>query len=82
PLLEDLLEAYKSGEIDASHEVKEQLASIMARNARMKPGERLSADEMTMLVARLFQCQTPGYTSSGKRVFTIIENEELEKGFK
>jgi DNA mismatch repair protein MutL len=80
--LDQLLEAYKSGEKDASLEMREQLAAIMARNACMMAGERLSAEEMTMLVAQLFQCNTPAYTSSGKRVFTIVENEEIEKWFR
>jgi DNA mismatch repair protein MutL len=81
-LLEDLLESYKTGEVDATKEVKEQMAAIMARNARMKAGERLSIDQMTYLVGQLFQCSMPGYTSGGHRVFLIIDNEELEKRFK
>lgn len=81
-LLEDLLEAYKTGEVDAASEVKEQMAAIMARNARMKAGERLSGDQMSHLVGQLFQCSMPGYTSSGQTVFSIIENEEMEKRFK
>lgn len=81
-LLEDLLEAYKTGEVDAAKEVKEQMAAIMARNARMKAGERLSIDQMTYLVGQLFQCSMPAYTSTGHTVFSIIENEEMEKRFK
>jgi DNA mismatch repair protein MutL len=81
-LLEDLLEAYKTGEVDAAKEVKEQMAAIMARNARMKIGERLSIDQMTYLVGQLFQCSMPAYTSTGHTVFSIIENEEMEKRFK
>ncbi len=80
--LDQLLEAYKSGEKDASLEVREQLAAIMARNACMKAGERLSAEDMTILVAKLFQCNTPAYTPTGKRVFTIVKNEEVEKWFR
>jgi DNA mismatch repair protein MutL len=58
------------------------MAAIMARNARMKIGERLSIDQMTYLVGQLFQCSMPGYTSTGHTVFSIIENEEMDKRFK
>jgi len=81
-LLDDILEAYKTGEVDASKEVKEKMAAIMAHNARMKAGERLTNSQMTYLVGQLFQCEMPGYTTSGKIIFSIINNEEIEKRFK
>jgi len=54
----------------------------MAHNARMKAGERLTNSQMTYLVGQLFQCEMPGYTTSGKIIFSSINNEEIEKRFK
>lgn len=81
-ILDKILDSYKTGEVDPEKEIKEQLAAIMARNACMNYGESLSPDEMGALVNRLFRCQMPNYTSMGKPVISIIENDELDGRFK
>ncbi|MDK2841958.1 MAG: mismatch repair protein MutL [Anaerophaga sp.] len=81
-LIDALLNAFKSGEVDTRHEVREQMAGVMARNACMRPGEVLTQDEMAELIKKLFLCSAPNYTPRGKPVFTILDNEELEKRFR
>ncbi|MFO8001582.1 MAG: DNA mismatch repair endonuclease MutL [Marinilabilia sp.] len=81
-LIDAILEAFKSGEVDTSAKIREQLAGIMARNASIRPGEILSQPEMAELINKLFLCSAPNYSPSGKTVFSILGNEELEKRFK
>ena len=81
-ILENLLQAYKTGEVDPQREVQEQLAAIMARNGCMKSGESLSNEEMNTLVSKLFTCKMPHFSPSGHPIISIIDNEELEKRFR
>jgi len=81
-LIDATLHTFKSGEMDISAEVKEQLAAIMAKNACIRPGEILTQAEMAELINKLFLCSAPNYTPSGKTVFSVVDNEELEKRFK
>jgi DNA mismatch repair protein MutL len=81
-LIENLLEAYKTGEVDAENEMREKLAQIMAVNACMNHGETLSNNEMTELVNKLFRCQMPHFSPAGKPIISILDNEELEKRFR
>lgn len=81
-ILEKILDSYKTGEVNPEKEIREQLAAIMARNACMNHGELLSSDDMINLVNRLFRCQLPNYTPSGKPIISILENEELDGRFK
>jgi DNA mismatch repair protein MutL len=81
-ILDRILDSYKSGEVNPEEEIREQLAAIMARNACMNHGETLSSEDMSTLVNRLFRCQMPNYTPSGKPVISIVENEELDGRFK
>lgn len=80
-LIDAILDAFKSGEVDPENEIKEQLAIIMARNARMRAGEFLTQSEMAELINKLFLCSAPNYTPTGKTVFSILDNEELDKRF-
>jgi DNA mismatch repair protein MutL len=81
-LIDSILDAFKSGEVDTGREIKEQLATVMARNAAMRPGELLTQSEMAELINKLFLCSAPNYTPAGKKVFSILDNDELEKRFR
>lgn len=81
-VIDSLLEAYKTGELDVEEEMREQMAAIMAKNACMKVGEVLTTEDMMGLAANLFKCQSPNYTPDGRTVISIIDNEELEKRFR
>jgi DNA mismatch repair protein MutL len=81
-LIDAILNAFKSGEVDPESEIREQLATIMAQNACMRPGEFLTQAEMAELINKLFLCSAPNFTPGGKTVFSILNNEELEKRFR
>jgi DNA mismatch repair protein MutL len=78
-LVDAILESFKTGEVDAEHEAREQMAIVLARNACMKSAQALSQAEMASLINRLFLTSKPTYTPLGKKVFSIMENEELER---
>jgi DNA mismatch repair ATPase MutL len=80
-LIDAILDAFKSGEVDPEREIREQMAIIMAQNACMRPGEFLTQAEMAELINKLFLCSAPNFTPGGKTVFSILDNEELEKRF-
>jgi len=81
-LLDEIIDSYKNGEVNPENEIKEQLAKIMAKSGCMNFGEALSPEEMAMLVNKLFMCETPNFSPSGKPVISILSNEELEGRFK
>ncbi|MGQ1889625.1 DNA mismatch repair endonuclease MutL [Thermophagus sp. OGC60D27] len=81
-VIDALLNAFKGGEVDPQQEIKEQIAVVMAKNACMPVGEVLSQIEMAELINKLFLCNAPNYTPDGKPVFSILDNEELEKRFR
>lgn len=81
-LIDAILNAFKNGEVDTEHKIKEQMAAILAGNACMRTGELLTQAEMAELINKLFLCSAPNYTPSGKTVFTILNNDELEKRFR
>ncbi len=81
-LIDSILKAFKTGEVDAPHQAREQMAIVMARNACVKPGQRLLQAEMASLIKRLFLTSEPSYTPLGKTVFTIMNNDELDKRFR
>lgn len=62
-------------------EVHRALALTMARSAAIVVGQVLSPDEMTALIDELFACDMPAYTPDGKKVFAIIEENDIEKRF-
>ncbi len=80
-IIEKLLDAYKNGEVNPENQIREQMAAILARDACMYHGESLTSNEIVSLVNRLFRCQKPNYTHSGKPVISIITNNELDDRF-
>lgn len=80
-VLETIMEACKTGEIDPAGEVREQLASIMAREASVKKSKSLSVEEISTLVGELFKCEVPLYSPTGEPIISIIDNDELDKRF-
>ena len=65
----------------SKEEVHRALALTMARSAAIVVGQVLSPDEMTALIDELFACDMPAYTPDGKKVFAIIEENDIEKRF-
>lgn len=75
-----LAEAIEKGNVPRE-EVHRSMALTMARSAAIVVGQVLTPDEMAALIDALFACDMPAYTPDGKKVFTIIEEDDLEKRF-
>lgn len=54
----------------------------LAVSASMLYGKNLDQSEMQYLFDRLFACPNPSFTPSGKKVFTIMSLDEMDKLFK
>jgi DNA mismatch repair protein MutL len=60
----------------------ENIAELLAKKTSMSYAKPLAAEEMQYLIDRLFSCQMPNFTNSGKKIIEIINFEDLEKKFK
>ncbi|WP_214073738.1 DNA mismatch repair endonuclease MutL [Mucilaginibacter sp. dw_454] len=79
-LLEHLLEGFKNNQTILKLDKRDNLARSLARNAAIKSGTKLSAEEMNQLTDQLFACQMPNVALNGKPVIsTFTLNELLER---
>jgi len=79
-LIEQLLEQYKSNQ-ELNLNIQENIAQSMARSAAIRKGHSLTQEEMRELVDKLFACEMPFTTPSGRKCFVTFELEELAKKF-
>ena len=80
-LVGDMLnDAIEKGNV-SKDEIHQVLALTMARSAAIVVGQVLSVDEMSALIDELFACEVPAYTPNGKKIFTIISEDEICERF-
>lgn len=77
-LIEKILENYKTNMTDCQLDKKVNLARSMASQMAVKSGQTLNAIEMQDLVDRLFGCAVSEVSPSGKKIYTVINAEELK----
>ncbi|MDO5342327.1 MAG: DNA mismatch repair endonuclease MutL [Bacteroidia bacterium] len=77
-LIEKILESYKTNLTENQLDKKLNLARSMALEMAVKAGQTLNSVEMQDLVDRLFGCAVAEVSPSGKKIFTIINAEELK----
>lgn len=77
-LIEKILESYKTNLTEKQLDKKLNLARSMASQMAVKAGQTLNSVEMQNLVDRLFGCAVAEVSPSGKKIFTIINAEELK----
>ena len=75
-LVDEVLENYKKQSGSTKHQ---NIARILAQRASVKPGTRLSVEEMNTLVDELFACAENKLSPSGKSCFKMHTIEELYK---
>jgi len=80
-VLEQLLEEYKNYQATVKLPKREKLARSLARHAAIKPGTALSAGDMADLIDRLFACEMPNVSLSGKPVILTFTLQELAERF-
>ncbi len=62
---------------DPVDDIMQRMALVMARSAAIVRGRRLSPQEMETLVGQLLSLPDPSLTPSGKRIFTILDEDRL-----
>lgn len=67
---------------DVKDEIQESLALSMAQAAAISYGHRLTMEEMSDIVDKLFASSSHKYTPNGKTIITVIDDLELDKRFK
>lgn len=80
-VLEQLLEDYKNNQAALKLPKREKLARSLARHAAIKPGTALSTDDMAELIDRLFACEMPNVSLSGKPIILTFTLQELSERF-
>jgi len=75
-LIDEVLENYKQQTGSTKHQ---NIARILAQRAAVKPGTKLSTEEMNTLVDELFACTENKLSPSGKSCFKTLSLEEIYK---
>ena len=79
-IIESLLEQYK-GNLELKLGVQENIARSMARSAATKRGQLLTPQEMQTLIDKLFACEAPYKSPTGRNCFITFDLEDLAKRF-
>ncbi len=80
-LLLEILDKAKTTSQDPTASIHEAISLSMAESSALKSGQRLSTEEMSDLIDRLFGCANHNFTPDGKKIMTIFTQDELEKRF-
>ena len=80
-LLLEILSKAKTTALVPTARIHETIALTMAETASLKSGQRLSTEEMSDLIDRLFACANHNFTPDGKKIMSIFTLDELEKRF-
>ena len=77
-LLEKILDMYKTNIIDLKLDKKLNLARSLASQLAIKSGQSLNPIEMQDLIDRLFACAVAEVSPDGKKIYTILNVNELK----
>jgi DNA mismatch repair protein MutL len=80
-LIEHIIADYEQNESELKVPKTEKIARSLARSMAIKTGKKLSVVEMNDLTDKLFACNTPYYSPSGKPVIITVPIDELDKRF-
>ncbi len=78
-LIESILENYRSTKDDVKKNAKERIARSLAKVSGINYGVRLTNREMQELIDKLFACENPNYSPSGKKILFIMGMDEIDK---
>jgi len=78
-LLEKILDNYKLNRTDLQLDRKLNLAKTMAAQLSIKPQTKLSEIEMQNIVDQLFACNVAEIAPNGKKIYVILNTEDLFK---
>ena len=77
-MIEQILEDYKTNSSGNQSDRKLNLARSLASQMAVKAGQTLNAVEMQDIVDRLFGCAVAELSPSGKKIFTIINADDIK----
>lgn len=80
-LIESLLEQYQLHQGEKKLKTSDRLARSMAATLAIKPGQKMQQSEMQNLVDRLFGCETPAFSPSGKPTIVSFTLEDIDDKF-
>jgi len=80
-LLEKILDNYKNNLLDLDQDTRTNLARAMAVNLAVKHTDTLGTEEMESLISRLFSSSMPETSPSGKKIISMLREEDIEKLF-
>jgi DNA mismatch repair protein MutL len=80
-LLKEIIESYDEN-LELQLGVEENLARSYAQNAAVKRGTPLTPDEMKSIVDKLFGCEVPFVSPSGKKCFIDMGIQDINARFK
>lgn len=81
-ILEGLLEQFKLNKEELQLDHHENLARSLASRTAMKKGKLLDKRETDELIDRLFACEQPNYTPSGRSIFVVLGLDRIASFFK
>ena len=64
---------------DLSDIIRKKAALLMARSSAIVRGRKLQPEEMEKIIGELFQLPDPVFTPSGKRIFSILNDDSLTR---
>jgi DNA mismatch repair protein MutL len=74
-----MLDIAKTTAEDPTTNIHETISLSLANSSSIKSGQRLSSEEMSDIIDRLFACSNHNFTPDGKKIMTIFTQDELEK---
>ena len=81
-LIKSMLENIIETGLDVKSEIQDKLALSLARSVAIKYGTPLSVEEIAEIVNNLFACPTPNFTPDGKKVLTVLDDEDIDNKLK
>jgi len=80
-IIESILEEFKKSQQDLRLNRLENLAKTLAMQAARHLPKQQSPEQLLKLIERLFACETPGFSPSGKQTISILSIDDLASRF-
>lgn len=81
-LIKDLVNSASDHDGNLDDSIAETLALSLAKTAAIRPGKKLTVEEMEAIVASLFSSEANNLTPDGKVIMFVLTDDELSKRFK
>ncbi|MBQ7472547.1 MAG: DNA mismatch repair endonuclease MutL [Prevotella sp.] len=78
-LVKDMIDSAMEQETSSTEQLFNSMALSMARHAAIPYGQILGNDEMEHLINDLFVCSNVNYTPDGKKILSIMKQDEIKR---